>query len=241
MAGPAVSVVMAVRNAERYLAAALDSIAAQTYPAHEIIVVDGGSSDRSVRIANSYPGVRCVPQAGGGFANAWSEGIGLARAPLIAFLDSDDIWAADKLALQAAWLRDHPEQDYVIGRVAFFAEAGEALPRGFKPSLLDGSHLAYMPGTTLFRRSVFDRIGTFAPDWQIVGDIAWFQKLRNANAAHGAIDRVVLRKRVHAENLSYSTDWAIYRRELLSLLKSGLDARRRQAAGDPSRPAPPSD
>jgi len=226
ISSPAVSVVMAIRNAERYLTSALDSILAQTFQEFEIIVVDGASTDESLRIAKSYPAVTCISQIGTGFANAWSQGIEVARAPLVSFLDGDDVWAPEKLALQVGYLKDHPNKGYVFGRVEFFTSPGEVLPPGFKPSLMNGSHLAYMPGTSMFRRSVFDLIGLFESRWQIVSDIAWFHKLREAAIDAGFIDRVVLRKRVHSRNLSYSTEWDIYRRELFSLLKSSLDERR---------------
>jgi glycosyltransferase involved in cell wall biosynthesis len=89
---PAVSVIMAIKNAERYLAAALDSISAQSYGSYEIIVVDGDSSDSCMRIAQSYPLTTCIPQNGTGLAHAWNVAIDASRAPLLTFLDSDDVW-----------------------------------------------------------------------------------------------------------------------------------------------------
>jgi len=217
---------MAIKNAEGYLASALDSIAAQTFQDFEVIVVDGGSTDDSLRIARSYPNVSCMHQVGSGFANAWSQGIKQARSPLISFLDSDDLWTPDKLARQVAYLDGHPDKGYVVGRVQFFAGSEQTLPPGFKPQLLKGSHIAYMPGTTTIRRQVIDRIGLFEENWEIVSDIVWFQRLREAKVEAGLIDDVLLRKRVHASNLSYTTDWRIYSGELISLLKGGLDRRR---------------
>jgi glycosyltransferase involved in cell wall biosynthesis len=236
---PAVSVVMAVKDAERYLAAALDSVAAQTFRDFEIVVVDGASTDESVRIAKSYPTVTCIPQNGTGFANAWNQGIEIARASLISFLDSDDLWPPEKLALQVAYLKAHPGKGYVIGRVQFFTTPGEVPPPGFKPALMNGTHVASMPGTIMIRRSVFELTGLFESHWQIMGDTAWFQKLRKTEIEAGFVDRVLLRKRVHSNNLSYSTNWAIYRRELFSLLKNGLDRGKSGPAAISSRQGAP--
>jgi len=66
-------VVIPVKNGERFLADALDSVVAQTYRDHEIIVVDGHSVDRTAEIAGSYEGVRCVCQAGHGLFRAYNS------------------------------------------------------------------------------------------------------------------------------------------------------------------------
>ena len=234
MSEPAVSVVMAVKNGERYLAQALDSIAAQTFTDYEVVIVDGGSTDASLRIAGSYAKVRTIQQQGTGFMGAWNEGIAVSRAPYIALLDSDDYWVADKLATQMDYVRAHPGTDCVIGHVRFFLEPGvTAPPRGFKPSLLEGSHVGYIPGTSLIRRDVFDRLGPFEERWTITSDLVWFARLREVGMQIGVLDRILLHKRVHGGNLTYTTPKPTYQNELTRLLKESLDRRRGSA---PPRP-----
>ena len=216
---PAVSIIMAVKNAGQYLRFALDSIKAQTFQNFEVIIVDADSTDDSHEIINSYKNVRLIRQLGTGFAGAWNEGVENAKAPLICFLDADDIWEPFKLKLQHDLLCQHPEMDYSIGRVRFFRDSDAPLPSGFKASLLTGSHLGYMPGTLMIRRKVIDHIGFFEKNWKIASDIAWFRKLRVEGFPVGIIDEVLLNKRVHNSNLSYSTPWDVYRSELLSFLR----------------------
>ena len=99
---PRVSVVMACRDALPYLPECLDSLVAQTFTSWELIVVDGASTDGSADLARSYgPRVTVVsapdrPPPG----EARNRGAALARAPLLAFLDADDRWRADKLERQ---------------------------------------------------------------------------------------------------------------------------------------------
>jgi glycosyltransferase involved in cell wall biosynthesis len=217
---------MAVKDAGRYLRSALDSIAAQTFQNFEVIVMDGGSTDDSLQIVRSYANIRCIQQVGTGFAEAWNQGIENAEAPFICFLDGDDVWAPEKLALQTAFLCSSPDKDYVLGRVRFFADHNQPLPPGFKRSLMTGSHIAYMPGTIMIRRTAIDRVGPFDEGWKIASDIVWFRKLREAGFKAGIINRVLLNKRVHASNLSFSTSWHVYRRELFQLLKAALDRSR---------------
>lgn len=107
---PLISVVIPCYNAERYLAAAIDSILAQQHPSLEIIVVDDGSRDGSCALVErDYPGVRLERQANAGAAAARNRGIALARGSWVAFLDADDIWLPGKLAAQWDQLQAHPE------------------------------------------------------------------------------------------------------------------------------------
>ncbi len=223
---PALSIIMAVKNARRYLAQALDSVLHQSFGDFEIIVVDGNSSDNSISIAESYPKVTCIAQSDEGFSSAWNLGITSSRGPLISFLDSDDIWLPSKLESQVAFFQKHPETDCVVGRVQFFLEEEGKIPPGFNLALLKTSHIAYMPGTSMLRRSVFDRIGLFESKMGIMADLAWFMKLRDEAVITGLVDEIVLRKRVHTRNLSYAIRGAHYRAELLTML--GQRLRRKQ-------------
>jgi glycosyltransferase involved in cell wall biosynthesis len=227
MTEPAISIVMAVKNAQPYIAEALDSIAVQTFSDYEVVVVDGSSTDDSLAVAASYPKVRVVRQQGTGFMGAWNEGIAVSRARYIAFLDSDDYWVIDKLACQMAYVCAHLRTDCVVGRVRFFLDPGITdPPRGFKPSLLNGSHIGYIPGTSLIRCDVFERLGLFEERWSITSDLVWFARLREVGMQIGVLDKIVLHKRVHDGNLTYTTTKQTYQSELTRLLKESIERRR---------------
>ena len=218
-----VSIVIAVKNAEQFLRQALESIAAQDFQNHETIVVDGRSTDGTRTIAASYPWTKIVDQEGTGFAQAWNLGIDTARGDFIAFLDSDDIWPPHSLAVRAKQLQSDLGIDCVIGRVRFFVEDGHPIPHAFRPELLNGSHVAYMPGTAMLRRRVFDTLGKFEENWQIANDLVWFAKLRSSGARVEVIDDVLLQKRIHSSNASnVAATMPIYREELLALVKESV-------------------
>lgn len=221
------SVVVPTLNAARYLAAALESVEAQSHDRLEVVLVDGGSSDGTLEIASRYERVRTVGQTGTGLPDAWNCGIAAASGELIAFLDGDDVWASDKLERQVRILETRPSVDCVITRMRFVLEPGLPIPPGFRPQLLDSDHLGQMPSSLLARRTVFDRIGTFDTRWPIASDIDWFARAKDSGLCIEVVPAVLVEKRVHDANLS-TLAGAQLNRELVELLRESV-VRRRQA------------
>jgi glycosyltransferase involved in cell wall biosynthesis len=227
MSAPLVSVVIPTLNAARYLAAALDSVEAQTHERLEIVIVDGGSKDDTLEIASRYERARTIRQTSAGLPDAWNCGIASASGDLIAFLDSDDLWDPDKLERQVRILGTDPAVECVITRMRFVLEPGYPVPPGFRPELLDSDHLAQMPSSLLARRTVFDRIGTFDTRWPIASDIDWFARAKDSGVRVEVVADVLVEKRVHDANLS-TLAGAQLNRELVELLRESV-VRRRQA------------
>lgn len=104
---PLVSVIMPAYNAEKYIGEAIASVCAQTYKNWNLLILDDGSADRTVEIAESYAQqdariqVLCNPQ-NMGVARTRNRGFDLAQGEWIALLDSDDRWRAQKLEKQLA-------------------------------------------------------------------------------------------------------------------------------------------
>jgi hypothetical protein len=141
-------------------------------------------------------------------------------------------WLPHKLQLQVSCFAVDATLACAVGRVEFFLEHGEAVPASFKPELLTGSHVGYMPGTSMIRRDVFDTLGSFAEDWEIASDIAWFANLRDSGLRIQVIDDIVLRKRIHGSNLSsIAATTPVLRRELLRVARAAfLRQQRRPSA-----------
>ena len=96
-----VSVVIPVHNGERYLAEAIQSVLDQTHAPLECLVIDDGSTDATQAVVAGFGDcVSYVRRARGGVSAARNHGLRLARGELIAFLDHDDVWLADRLARQ---------------------------------------------------------------------------------------------------------------------------------------------
>ena len=104
-----VTVVIPAYNAAATIGETISSVRAQTHARLEILIVDDGSSDATAEIVQSHMAsdarIRLLRKANGGVASARNLGWKEAAAELIAFVDSDDLWSADKIAKQLAALR----------------------------------------------------------------------------------------------------------------------------------------
>ncbi len=96
---PLFSIIMPCYNAETYLAEAVGSALGQSEPDFELIVVDDGSTDRSLEVLAQFhdPRIQILQQKNQGAAAARNQGIQKAQGEWIAFLDADDLWLPDKL------------------------------------------------------------------------------------------------------------------------------------------------
>ena len=109
---PLVSILIPLYNAEVYIAQTLDNCLAQTYPNIEIIVVDDGSTDGSLVIAQRYEAehdnIKVLTQPNSGATRARNLAFEHAKGEYIQYLDADDLMSSNKIASQMA-LRDELE------------------------------------------------------------------------------------------------------------------------------------
>lgn len=126
-----VSVVIPTYNNEAYLLDALRSALAQTHAAHEVIVVDDGSTDGTRALLEPYMGrIRYHHQPNQGLAVARNVGLGLATGEWLTYLDGDDVWMPDNLAVKAAVVERFPETGGVFSEFSIFDASGETHARG---------------------------------------------------------------------------------------------------------------
>ena len=107
MSLPKISVIIPAYNAENFITNAIESALAQTTPAHEIIVIDDGSMDKTIEVASRFiPGIRLLTRENGGPAAARNLGIRNSTGEWLAMLDADDTWLPNKLEIQTPFTFD---------------------------------------------------------------------------------------------------------------------------------------
>jgi glycosyltransferase involved in cell wall biosynthesis len=231
-----ISCVVPVFNGERYLREALESILQQTYRPLEIIVADDGSMDGTAAVVERYGDqVRYLRQAQAGSAAARNLGLNAARGEVIAFLDADDLWHAEKLRLQMARFQARPELDLCITFVQNFwsPELQHKVAR-FEEHPLSQPFLGYVTPALLARRAVFDAIGGFNPGLRHGDAKDWFLRAAEHGAVLEVLSDILVYRRLHETNISHHKG-AVNREEHLQIIKASLDRRRRQSGGDSAR------
>jgi glycosyltransferase involved in cell wall biosynthesis len=232
---PTISVVIPVYNRSALIGQALDSIARQTLPVDEVVVVDDGSTDgtREAISRHSTP-VRYIYQENQGPSAARNKGIKEARGEYIAFLDSDDLWVSRKNEVQVRHLLAHPEIDCLFGDMANFS--GDEVTRQaeiknpdfhrYLEQNCDKLDLLFewllkenvIPTpTVMVRRSVFNKVGFLDESLRLAEDYDLW--LRLAAECHWGFDNeVLLYRRRHDSNLI--GDWAKMNLALLRVLQT---------------------
>mgnify|MGYP001384992243 CR=1 FL=1 len=229
-----VSVLVPVWNNARFLREALESALAQTRPADEIIVVDDGSDDDSAAIAESLsgavPAVRCIREPHRGVSAARNSALAAARGDFIAWLDSDDRWTVDKLAVQIDYMLAHPEVGVSFTRQRLCYEPGIERPSWALRQELDESVGAPPIGTCslVARRALFERVGGFDVARARGEDIDWLMRALAAGESFGVVEAPLLLRRVHANNVSTMMPAPPF--EVLRLLRAAIGRKRLKGA-----------
>lgn len=224
-ADPSVSVIVPCYNAERYLAAALDSALDQDEVAIEVLVADDGSDDGTMAILARYADrVRILRQAHRGPAAARNACVRAARGRYLALLDADDRFRPGKLARQAAVLDAQPDVGLVsTGWIVVDADGRPLAQQGWsreagdvRRRLLLGN-LAH-PVAVMLRRAPVVAAGGFDESLQVNEDWELFLRLALAGSRWACIDEALCEYRVHGGQshrrvqLVYETRLRILRR-----------------------------
>jgi glycosyltransferase involved in cell wall biosynthesis len=184
-----VSIVIPMRNAEDYVAQALNSILSETEVSLEVVVVDDGSTDGSRRVVESFADsrVRVVSGTQQGISAALNVGLHHAVGEVIMRCDADDLYPASRIRAQMQWLADHPAYGAVCGQFDTIDSLGRSVSRllrthaafaDINSELSDGitrTHLC----TFAIRREFTERLGGFRTYFETAEDIDFALRLGN--------------------------------------------------------------
>lgn len=204
---------MPVYNAERYLSEAVESILNQTYGDLEFVIIDDGSTDRSLDILNLYaaqdPRLRIISRPNTGCVRALNEGLALCQGEYIARMDNDDVALPERLQRQIAFLDAHPEC-LMVGCALLRIDADgdllceEALPESheeIEARLLRGLGAIGHPAALIRRQSLVE-VGGYREAYYGADDYdLWLRLAERGRLAN--LPDALLKYRVHAVNFSF--------------------------------------
>jgi len=172
-----ISIITVAYNAAHTIANALESVAAQTHPDIEYIVVDGASTDRTLEIIERHgPHVsRIISEPDKGIYDAMNKGLGLATGEIIGFLNADDVYADTGVLEMVSEIMAKNDLDALFGDAEFVSPDRPNQPlRRYRSERFHPERIAWgwMPAhpTLFLKRSVYERFGTFRTDYRIAGD-----------------------------------------------------------------------
>lgn len=228
MSVPLVSVVMPVYNTARYVGRAIESILNQTFPDFELLLLDDGSTDRSLDILKRYAAqdsrIRLISRENRGISPTRNELLALAQGEFVAVMDSDDISLPDRLAQQVAYLQQHPDVVWLGGAFALIDGAGRILTQMELPehdsqirALLREGHTSFLHPTALLRRSAVLQVGGYDEQLPLAEDLDLWLKLSQIGKLAN-LKSVVVQYRIHGHSTCDR-----YQSEPSSLVQAILD------------------
>ncbi|NOU22813.1 MAG: glycosyltransferase [Methyloglobulus sp.] len=211
-----ISVLMPVYNAEPYIGKAVESILKQTFTDFEFIIINDGSTDRSLQILQHYAHqddrIRLVSRENRGLVKTLNEGLDLADAPLIARMDADDIAVPERFALQKDFMDNNPDFVCVGGRVRVIDEKSRFLiiadtkldHEEIELSALQGITPICHP-TAMLRKDKLNIVGGYQQCDYPAEDLGLFLNLSELGRL-GNLSNIVLEYRIHNHSISTTTN-----------------------------------
>jgi len=168
---PKVSIVVSTFNGERHIKEAITSLLCQSLRDFELIVVNDGSTDRTVEIVRSFRDARLLlveSESNRGIAESQNEAIKIARGEYIALQDHDDLSAPGRLEMQVAFLGNNPKME-LVGSECIVIDWGRKPTGNFTVPLSDIDlkwalllHNPFLHTSVLFRRSALSLVGAYS-------------------------------------------------------------------------------
>ena len=217
---PLISVIMPVKNGSQFIEAALSSVFKNITLEDEVIVVDDGSDDDTIQKIDALS-TRCkrpiqvIKTIDAGPARARNLAIDIAKGELITFIDHDDLWPKDRMKNHLNFFNDDTSIDLVVGKIQAFENA----INGRRVNIAKKIHHVHL-GATTFKRSVFDAMKGFKPEYLFSEDLDLFTRIRESNFKFYFDNKIALYYRRHESNMTNDSNQKIMQFTLKALLDS---------------------
>jgi glycosyltransferase involved in cell wall biosynthesis len=229
---PIVSIILPCYNGASRVTQSIESVLTQTFTDWELIIIDDGSTDDTWKVVSAYEGpqVHCIrlpENRGVEFGRATA--LNLARGEFIALLDDDDPWLPEKLSLQVAYMRAHPDCGLLHGGIVDVYPDGRRLPRmpargstSYRTMLVRDVTIA---STILARKDAIEDVGGFAKSMRSSGDWDLFTRI-GAKYRVGAIDQQLATGYPHSGSITHDKPEVLARNRLAVVRRNWPELKR---------------
>lgn len=222
-----ISVITVCFNSARTLGDTLQSVAAQTHPDVEHIVVDGGSVDDTPAVIERYRQSlsRVISEPDRGVYDAMNKGIGMATGEVIGFINSDDFYADDAALSHIAEAFSDPAIEACFGDLVYVNQQDpDRIVRYWKSCAYRPGRFEYgwvPPHPTFFvRRSVYQKLGGFNLDLLLAADMELMLRFLEVNGIRSAyVPRTLIKMRLGGKTNQSLSNVIRQNREIMAALK----------------------
>ena len=209
---PAVSVLLPVYNSERYVRKAIESVLAQTFADFELLIIDDGSTDRSLDIVREYEAkdsrVHIFSRENRGLVSTLNELIEKSRGRYLARMDADDICLPDRFKKQVAFLDMHCECAIVGSFREVINSKGQRIEIVSHPTHHDEidqlhlkGHCCFTHPSVMLRKSVAISLDGYDPQFEMAEDLEFWLRLAECGKMAN-LPEVLIQYRVHDKAIS---------------------------------------
>ena len=219
-----ISVVIPTYNRYEFLQRALESVFSQSYLPSEVIVIDDGSTDNTSDITKLFPKIKYIYQENSGVSSGRNLGIKNSTCEWIAFLDSDDEWHMNKLALQVEFHKQNPEilmsytdekwvrEDCEVKMPKKFHKAGGDIFEKCLP------HCIIAPSSALIHKNLLNGVGLFDEGLEVCEDYDLWLRVALENKIGLIDEKLIIKYAGHDGQLSFK-HWGMDRFRVKALEK----------------------
>jgi glycosyltransferase involved in cell wall biosynthesis len=219
-----IAVVIPTYNRYEFLKRALHSVVCQSYQPKEIIVVDDGSTDKTLQIKNDFPNIIYIYQKNTGVSSARNLGIKKSSCEWITFLDSDDEWLSNKLEIQVKFHKKNKNSLISYTDEIWIKNDKEInIPKKYKKKSGNIfkeclSHCFIAPSSVIIHKNLFKKFGLFDVELEVCEDYdLWIRIAQECEI--GLVDKKLIRKYAgHNNQLSFK-HWGMDRFRCMALEK----------------------
>lgn len=180
-----ISIITVSYNSEKTIETTLASVAAQNFPCHQYIIIDGASTDSTIDIVHSYPDLvtECISEPDQGIYDAMNKGVFLATGDIVGILNSDDFYLNDHVLDDVAtFFSTDSELDVLLGDVDFVNDDDLLRPvrrystGNFRPWMFRFGLMPPHPAVFI-RKSAYERVGLYKQGYKIAADFDFLIRL----------------------------------------------------------------
>jgi glycosyltransferase involved in cell wall biosynthesis len=227
MVNPIISIIIPSLNQGEFLEHALQSILTQGYKHFELIIIDGGSTDKTLKIIQSYntdSRIKWISEPDKGQSDALNKGFQMTQGDIIGWLNTDDLYLSGCFQTIARFFEEHDDIDIVYGDYCLINREGKIIKYrkeiNFDLFILKYLHVLYIPSTsTFFRRKIIEENYLLRIDYHYAMDYDFFLRLALAGYKFAHFKQYLANFRWHENSKSATATSRQFAEREMSLLE----------------------